>query len=104
MKTKSGARRVMTNSEIDARVNELAPGFLEGLAKNDLAVVLGAATPRRFDARSLIASEGQRADKLFLMIEGLARTFTTTREGEKTVVLWVPPAAVSGGRALLSRP
>jgi CRP/FNR family transcriptional regulator, nitrogen oxide reductase regulator len=104
MKTKSGARRVMTNSEIVARVNELAPAFLEGLAKSELAVVLGAATRRRFPARSLIASEGHRADKLYLMLEGLARTFSTTREGEKTVVLWVPPPAVSGGRALLSQP
>ncbi len=104
MKTKSGARRVMTNSEIVGRVNQLAPGFLEGLAKTDLAIVLGAATPRRFHARSLIANEGHRADKLYLMIEGLARTFSTTREGEKTVILWVPPAAVAGGRALLSEP
>jgi CRP/FNR family transcriptional regulator, nitrogen oxide reductase regulator len=95
---------MMTNSEIAARVKELAPGFLEGLATSDLAVVLGAATLRRFDARSLIAGEGHAADKLFLMIEGLARTFTTTREGEKIVLVWIPPAAVSGGRALLSRP
>jgi CRP-like cAMP-binding protein len=104
MKTKSGARRVMTNSEIVDRVNELDPDFLEGLAEGDVAVVLGAATPRRFDARSLITSEGHRADKLFLMIEGLARTFTTTREGEKVVFLWIHPAAISGGRALLSQP
>jgi CRP-like cAMP-binding protein len=104
MKTKSGARGVMTNSEIAARVKELAPEFLEGLATSDLAVVLEAATPRRFDARSLIASEGDAADKLFLMIKGLARTFTTTREGEKVVLVWIPQGAASGGRALLSRP
>ena len=104
MKTKSGARRVMTNSEIVDRVNDLTPGFLEGLAKSELAAVLAAATPRRFHARSLIASEGHRADKLYLMLEGLARTFSTTREGEKSVVLWIPPPAVSGGRALLSQP
>jgi CRP/FNR family transcriptional regulator, nitrogen oxide reductase regulator len=104
MKTKSGARGVMTNSEIAARVKELAPEFLEGLATSDLAVVLESATPRRFDARSLIAGEGHTADKLFLMIEGLARTFTTTREGEKVVLLWIPQGAASGGRALLSRP
>ena len=104
MKTESGARRMMTASEITARVSELAPKFLEGLAPSDLAVVLGAATPRRFRARTLMAGEGQPADKLFLMIEGLARTFTTTRKGEKSVVLWIPPPAVSGGRALLSQP
>jgi CRP/FNR family transcriptional regulator, nitrogen oxide reductase regulator len=104
MKTESGARPMMTASEIAARVSKLTPRFLEGLAPSDLGVVLGAATPRRFRARTLIANEGQPADKLFLMIEGLARTFTTTRKGEKIVLLWIPPAAVSGGRALLSKP
>jgi CRP-like cAMP-binding protein len=104
MKTESGARRMMTTSEIAARVSRLTPRFLEGLAPCDLAVVLGAATPRRFRARTLIANEGQPADKLFLMIEGLARTFTTTRNGEKIVLLWIPPAGFAGGRALLSEP
>jgi CRP/FNR family transcriptional regulator, nitrogen oxide reductase regulator len=104
MKTESGARPMMTASEIAARVSELTPKFLEGLAPCDLAVVLGAATLRRFQPRSLIADEGHSADKLFLMIEGLARTFTTTRKGEKIVLLWIPPAEVAGGRALLSKP
>jgi CRP-like cAMP-binding protein len=104
MKAESGAGRVMTTSEIAARVSELAPILLEGLAPGDLAVVLGAAIPRRFAARSVIASEGHCADKLFLLIEGLARTFTTTRKGEKILLLWILPGGVSGGRALLSKP
>jgi CRP/FNR family transcriptional regulator, nitrogen oxide reductase regulator len=104
MKTESGAKRVMTASEIVARVSELAPRFLEGLAPSDLAVVLAAATPRRFHARTLIANEGHPADKLFLMIEGRARTFTTTRKGEKVVHLWIPTGETAGGRSLLSEP
>jgi CRP-like cAMP-binding protein len=104
MKTESGARRVMTSSEIAARVRELAPKFLEGLAACDLAVVLGAATTRRFPAHSLIASEGHSADKLFLMMEGRARTFTTTLKGEKVVLLWIARGEICGGRALLSKP
>jgi CRP/FNR family transcriptional regulator, nitrogen oxide reductase regulator len=104
MKTESDARRMMTASEIVARVSKLKPRFLEGLAPCDLAVVLGAGTPRRFRARALIANEGQPADKLFLMIEGLARTFTTTRKGEKIVLIWIPPAGFAGGRAMLSKP
>jgi len=102
MKTESGARQVMTISEIADRVSELAPKFLEGLAPSDLAVILGAATPRRFHARSIVANEGHSADKLFLMLEGIARTFSTTRKGEKVVHLWIPPAHVTGGRAMLS--
>jgi CRP/FNR family transcriptional regulator, nitrogen oxide reductase regulator len=104
MKTESGARRVVTPSEIAARVSELAPRFVEGFAPSDLAVILGAATLRRFQAHSLIANEGHAADKLFLMIEGRARTFTTTRKGEKVVLLWIATGETSGGRALLSEP
>ena len=91
MKTKSVARRGMTTGEIAARVSELAPRFLEGIAPCDLAVVLGAATPRRFQAHSIIANEGNCADKLFLLLEGYARTFTTTHKGEKAGLLWIPP-------------
>jgi CRP-like cAMP-binding protein len=103
MRTESIVRRVMTASEIAARVSELAPRFLAGLSACDLAVVLGAASLARFPTHSLIANEGHSADKLFLLIEGLARTFTTTRKGEKVVLLWIPAGDTSGGRALLSK-
>jgi CRP-like cAMP-binding protein len=104
MMMESGARRVITTSEIAARVSELAPGFLEGFAPCDLAVVLGAAKSRRFPAHSLIASEGHSANKLFLMIEGRARTFTTSLKGEKFILLWIATGEIFGGRALLSKP
>jgi CRP-like cAMP-binding protein len=104
MRTESSVRRVMTASEIAARVSELAPRFLEGLSACDLAVVLGAASLARFPAHSVIANEGHSADKLFLVLEGRARTFTTTRKGEKVVLLWIPAGDTSGGRAMLSKP
>jgi CRP/FNR family transcriptional regulator, nitrogen oxide reductase regulator len=104
MKTESGARRVMTASEIAARVSELAPELLQGLAPTDLATVLEAATLRRFPARSIIASEAHRADEIFLILQGRARTFTTTPKGEKLLLHRVPAGDPSGGRALLVRP
>ena len=104
MKKESGARRVMTASEIAARVSELAPELLQGLAPGDLATVLGAATLRRFPAHSIIASQGHGADELFLIIEGRARTFTTTSKGEKVLLFRIPAGDPSGGRALLARP
>jgi CRP/FNR family transcriptional regulator, nitrogen oxide reductase regulator len=104
MKTESGARRVMTGSEIAARVSELAPEFLRGLAPDDLAIVLEAATLRRFPAHSIIAREGDFADELFLVIGGRARTFTTTRRGEKVLLLRISAGEGSGGRALMARP
>jgi CRP/FNR family transcriptional regulator, nitrogen oxide reductase regulator len=104
MKTESNGRGIVAKSEIAARVCELAPTFLEGLTPDELAEVLGAGTLKRIPADSLIAIEGHSADKLFLIIEGRARTFTTTRRGEKVVVIWIPPGECSGGRALLYKP
>jgi CRP-like cAMP-binding protein len=104
MKMESGARWVKTASKIAARVSELAPGLLQGLAPADLATVLEGATLRRFPAHSIIASEGDCADELFLILEGRARTFTTTRRGEKVLLLRIPAGDGSGGRALLARP
>lgn len=104
MKTESGAKLVMTTSEIVARLSDLKPKFTEGLTPVDLEAILAGATLRRFHPHSLIASEGYPADKLFLMIEGLARMFTTTRSGEKLLVFWILPGEVAGARALLSKP
>jgi CRP-like cAMP-binding protein len=104
MKIESVGRRVMTAAEISARVTELAPELLRGMAPDDVAIVLQAATLRRFPARSIIASEGHRADEIFLIIHGRARVFTTTRRGEKVLLLRIPAGDPSGGRALLARP
>lgn len=103
MKTKSGGRRLMTTAEVAARVNELAPVFLEGLAPGEVAEVLAAATLRRLRAKSVVAREGHSADEVFLLLDGQARHFTMTREGEKIVVMWILPGEVSGGRAMLSK-
>jgi CRP/FNR family transcriptional regulator, nitrogen oxide reductase regulator len=101
MKMASAARREMTASEIAARVAELAPKFFEGLRPSELAAVLRAATLRRFRANTVIATEGEPADKLFLVLEGRARAFTMTPKGEKLLIFWIPPGDPSGGRAFL---
>ena len=93
----------MTATEVAACVSALAPRFLDGLARGEVAEILRAAHLRRLRAHTVVAREGQSADEVFLLLEGRARHFTTTREGEKIVVMWVPPGDISGGRALLSR-
>jgi CRP-like cAMP-binding protein len=104
MTTESSGRRVMTASEIAGRVIELAPEFLQGMAPGNVATVLQAATLWRIPARSVIAREGDPADELFLILQGRARTFTTTSRGEKVLLMRIPPGDPSGGRALLVRP
>jgi CRP/FNR family transcriptional regulator, nitrogen oxide reductase regulator len=104
MKTGSGLSRTFTPTEIAARVNELAPQLFEGFASRDVAVILAAATLRRFEAHSFLAIEGHPADKLFLILDGQATTFSTTRKGERVLLLRIPPGDASGGRAFLSKP
>lgn len=103
MKTESDTRRIAAKPEIMSRVCELAPLFFEGLAPEELAEVVAAATPKRIPANSIITIEGHPADKLFLILEGRARSFATTQRGEKIVLLWFLPGEFTGGRALLSK-
>ena len=93
----------MTRAEIAARVSELTPVFLEGLTQSEIAEVLAAATLRRLRPKSVVARQGHSAEEVFLLLDGRARHFTVTREGEKVVIMWVLPGEVSGGRALLSK-
>jgi CRP/FNR family transcriptional regulator, nitrogen oxide reductase regulator len=97
-------RNNMAPNEVAALVPKLGPKLLEGLAQDDLARVLRGGTIQRFRRHALIAREGYPADKLFLILDGLTRAFTTTRRGEKIVLLWIPHGEPSGGRALLSQP
>jgi CRP-like cAMP-binding protein len=82
----------------------LAPQFLERIPPPELSIILQPATLQRFRARSVIANEGQPADRLFLILDGRARTFISTRKGEKIVLIWILPGEISGARALLTKP
>ena len=94
----------MKTADIVARVNKLAPRILDGLASAEMAAVLEEATLRRLRASSVIAREGDTADAMFLLLEGRARHFTVTCEGEKLIVDWITPGDVIGVAALLKRP
>jgi CRP/FNR family transcriptional regulator, nitrogen oxide reductase regulator len=104
MKREPVTTRPMTIAEITALVSKLAPKFFEGISPGDLSLILRAARLRRFQAHSVIANEGHRADKLFLILEGRARSFLTSPKGEKIVLFWIPPGDISGARTLLSKP
>jgi CRP-like cAMP-binding protein len=93
----------MKTADIAAHLNRLAPRILDGLSSTESKAVLEKATLRRLRANSIIAREGDRADAMFLLLEGRARHFTMTREGEKLVVDWIKPGHVIGVAALLKR-
>jgi CRP-like cAMP-binding protein len=78
--------------------------FLEGLAPRDLEIIRAAATERRYLASSVITKQGNPADHLLLLTSGRARFFYITRDGKKTLLLWLTPGEILGGAAFLSRP
>jgi len=77
---------------------------LEGLSKLDQNSILAAASYRRFSGQSVVASQGEPADQLFLLIKGSARYFFITPEGRKVYLLWLLPGEIFGGASLLARP
>ena len=94
----------MPASGIAAPTSELKSRFLEGIGRPDLKVILAAAKPRQFPANSIIVSQGNPADYLYLLTKGRARYFFTTEDGRKLLLLWLSPGEIFGGSALLAIP
>ena len=84
--------------------SNLKSRFFEGLAQRDLETIRAAATGRRYLASSVITNQGNPADHLFLLTSGRARYFYVTKDGQKTLLLWLTPGEILGGAAFLSRP
>ena len=104
MKADAKGRGGLASSEIAAILSGLKPRFLEGLEPDEAGAILGAATRKRFLANSVIVREGDPATHLYLMLDGSARHYTVSPQGEKIVIRWMPPGEVVGGAALLSKP
>jgi len=85
-------------------IDHLNSRFLEGLAKPERESILHAARLQRFYANSVVTNQGQRADNLFLLTKGRGRFFFITEEGQKLILLWLPPGEIFGVRALLPVP
>ena len=94
----------MTPSQITAAINELKPRFLEGLAPPEVKAVLAAAKLRRYQVNSVVTNQDHPADHLFLLLTGRARYFYITPDGQKTLLLWLPPGETFGMAATLSKP
>jgi len=101
---KSKERTGMTGSQAAAILTGLRPVLLEGLNPAEARSILAAARRRRFDANSVITSEGDPAEHLFLMLGGGARYYTLSPEGKKVVVRWIRPGELIGGTTFLTKP
>jgi len=104
MKAKAKGRASMTSAEAAAILASLKPRFLKGLGLGETTAILAAAKLKRFAADSVITNEGDPAKHVFLMLEGTARHYTASPQGEKIVVRWISPGEVFGLTAFLSEP
>lgn len=89
------------------RVDVLAQyksAFFDGLAPDELSHVLSSARERRYNAGTVVTSQGMPANSLYVLVRGRARFFFLTPEGHKIVLMWLPVGEIIGGSALQSRP
>ena len=104
MNAKAKERAGITSSQAAAILTGLQPRFFDGLNPAEARSIVAAARKRRFDANSVITSEGDPAEHLFLMLDGGARYYTLSPEGKKVVVRWIRPGELVGGTTILTKP
>jgi CRP-like cAMP-binding protein len=92
------------NIPVGAFLRERKPRFFEGLDAPDIRTILAAGTQQRFSASSVVISQGYPAGHLYLLLTGRVRRFYLTEDGQKIVLLRVPPGEIFGEAAVLARP
>jgi CRP-like cAMP-binding protein len=98
------AQKRRTNIPVAAFLRERKPRFFEGLEEPEIKTILAAGTQQRFHANSVMHNQGYRAAHLFLLLTGRVRRFFLTEDGQKVVLLRVPPGDIFGEASLLARP
>jgi CRP-like cAMP-binding protein len=92
------------NIPVAAFLRERKPRFFAGLEAPDIKTILAVGTQQRFHANSVIHNQGYPAGHLFLLLTGRVRRFFLTEDGQKVVLLRVPPGEIFGEATLLARP
>src|SRR5208283_3318155 len=85
-------------------IRDIKPRFLQGLEPSEMKAVLAAGKVRRYLANSVVTNQGNPAEHVFLLLRRRARHFFITPDGQKTLLLWLPPGDIFGGAAFLSKP
>jgi len=74
--------------------------FLEGLRPAEVDDVLAATTWRHCRANTVLTRQGAPANHLYMLVEGRARYFVETHNGQKLLLMWVVPGGMIGGGAV----
>jgi len=94
----------MTASQLRAANVPLDSDLLQGLKSQEADLILAAARPRRFSAKSVMTRQGEPADHLMMLSKGRARYFYGTPNGKKLILRWITPGQIFAGAALVSQP
>jgi CRP-like cAMP-binding protein len=78
--------------------------LFEGLASTALKEIFDAGRLRHIPAKTNVFVTGEKADHLFLLQTGRARSYILTESGSEVVLLWLVPGAVIGLASLLTDP
>ena len=92
------------NIQVAEFLRERKPRFFEGLGPAEIRTILAAGTQQRFSANSVIHNQGYLAGHLFLLLTGRVRRFFLTEDGQKVVLLRVPPGEIFGEATVLATP
>jgi CRP-like cAMP-binding protein len=78
--------------------------ILWGMKPQEIDLILSAARPRRFSAKSVMTHQGESSDYFLLMWKGRGRFFYITPTGKKLILLWIKPGETFGVAGLSRRP
>jgi CRP-like cAMP-binding protein len=78
--------------------------ILWGMKPQEIDLILSAARPRRFSAKSVMTHQGDSSDYLLLMWKGRGRFFYITPTSKKLILLWIKPGETFGVAGLSRRP
>jgi hypothetical protein len=78
--------------------------ILWGMKPQEIDLILSAARPRRFSAKSVTTHQSDSSDHFLLMWKGRGRFFYITPTGKKLILLWIKPGETFGVAGLSRRP
>jgi CRP/FNR family transcriptional regulator, nitrogen oxide reductase regulator len=93
----------MTGAQVVSILSREKSDFLDGLSPTEVDTIVAKASIRRYAANTVISTEADGANHLFLLLDGAARAYALTARGEKIGLGWSSAGRVIGWAALVSK-
>lgn len=104
LKAKNADRNLSLLSQGKANDRIIKSQLFEGMLHAALSQILALAKMRHIEPRQNVIVKGERANSLFVLQRGRARSYIVTKSGTEILLLWVAPGAVLGLVSLLADP